>query len=135
MRRRAVAIGLLLSALLGGCGFSVQAADDFLLTRTGQDGELTLLVNDSGTIRCNGGRPKRIANSLLIQARDLVDSLDADATAKLTIPASANSVYTYKVSMQDGKISFPDTAATRHHELAGAEQFTLAALAGPCKGA
>ena len=34
----------------------MQSPDLFLLTRTGQGATLTLLVNDGGTIRCNGGK-------------------------------------------------------------------------------
>ena len=43
----------LIAVVLAGCGLNVQSADLFLLTRTGQGPKLTLLVNDSGTIRCN----------------------------------------------------------------------------------
>jgi hypothetical protein len=135
--KRALALTVLLACgtAIVGCGFDVQAADDFLLTRTGQGPKLTLLVNDGGTIRCDGGKPRPISNALLISARDLVVNLTNDATAKLTIPQAANSVYRYTISMQAGTISFPDTAALRHHELAGAEEFVLQALAGPCAGA
>jgi hypothetical protein len=130
--RAALAAALLAPVALAGCGFDVQSPDDFLLTRTGQGQKLTLLVNDGGTIRCNGGGQRRISNSLLIAARDLVDNLDNDARAKLTLRATPNSVYRYSIRMQDGTITFPDTAAVRHTELAGVEQFVLRALAGPC---
>ena len=120
---------------VAGCGFGVQSPDDFLLTRTGQGPKLTLLVNDSGTIRCDGAKAKPISNSLLISARDLVVNLDNDAKARLRIATPPNSVYSFTIRMQDGTVSFPDTAALKHHELAGAEQFVLQALAGPCAGA
>jgi hypothetical protein len=128
----------LLSAAAGallGCGFQVQSADLLLLTRVGQGPKLTLLVNDGGTIRCDGGSRRPIPNTLLISARDLVDNLDKDAKANLTIPQAPNSVYRFMIRMQDGTIAFPDTAALAHHELAGAEQFVLQALSGPCAGA
>ncbi len=48
---------------LGGCGLNVQSPDLFLLTRTGQGTQLTLLVNDGGTISCNGAKAKNISNS------------------------------------------------------------------------
>jgi hypothetical protein len=120
---------------LAGCGFAVQSPDDFVLTRTGEGRAITLVVNDGGTIRCNAGHQKPISDALLIEARDLAVNLDKDAKRKLTIPTGTNSVYTYTIAMQDGTISFPDTAARRHGELAGAEQFVLKALAGPCAGA
>jgi len=118
---------------LAACGFAVEAPDDFLLTRTGQGTKLTLLVNDAGTIRCDGGRVRQITSSMLISARDLVTNLDNDAKAGLKIPQSAGSVYRYTIRMQDGTISFPDTAAVKHTELAPAEQYALQALAGPCR--
>ena len=130
MRRNCAAI--LLCAGLAGCGFDVQSPDLFLLTRTGQAGKLTLLVNDSGTIRCNGGAAKQLPDPLLLQARDLATSLDGDAKSKLRIPAPTNSVYAYTVTLQDGTISFPDTAAARHSELAQAEQFALSAAQSVC---
>jgi hypothetical protein len=116
---------------------TVQSPDDFLLTRTGGSGPLTELVNDSGTISCNGGKARRISSAMLIAARDLVTRLDPDAKRGMRLPASASagSVYTYTIKMQDGTISFPDTAAARHPELGPAEQFALQAAEGPCAGA
>jgi hypothetical protein len=113
----------------------VQSPDDFLLTRTGQGTKVTLLVNDGGTIRCNGGKARPISSALLIHARDLTDGLTNDAKRSLRIPAPPNSVYRYTVKLQQGTVSFPDTSAARREEFASAEQFVLQALAGPCGGA
>jgi hypothetical protein len=133
--KSAVAAGFAVgfATLVGGCGLAVQSGDDFLLTRVGAGTRVTLLVNDGGTIRCNGGAATPISNALLISARDLVDNLDNDAKQGLNIPSPVGSVYRYTVRMQDGTISFPDTAAAQHTELAGAEEYVLRALAGPCR--
>jgi hypothetical protein len=126
---------MLLAALaLGGCGFDVRSPDDFLLTRTGQGTTLTLLVNDGGTIRCNGSKPKPISDKLLIHARDLVDGLGKDAKRSLNIPSPPNSVYRYRIRLRSGTVSFPDTSAAHREEFASAEQFVLQALSGPCAG-
>jgi hypothetical protein len=118
---------------LGGCGLSVQSPDLFLLKRTGQAQTLTLLVNDGGTIRCNGGKPKQLSDQMLLQARALATSLDKDAKAKLQIATAATgSVNFYTVKLQDGKITFPDTAAASHHELAQVELFAVQAAQSPC---
>jgi hypothetical protein len=109
--------------LIGGCGFDVQSPDLFLLSRTGQGRALTLLVNDGGTIRCNGGSPKPIPDPLLLQARDIATNLDTDAKAELRLPARAGSVYTYRLKLQDGTVAFADTSAATHHELSAAELF------------
>ena len=130
----ALAAPALAALALAGCGFDVQSPDDFLLTRTGQGTTLTLLVNDGGTIRCNGSKPKPISDALLIHARDLVDGLSKDAKRSLHIPAPPNSVYQYRIRLQAGTIAFPDTSAAHREEFASAEEFVLQALAGPCSG-
>ncbi len=129
--RRACAV-LVLAAALAGCGLDVQEPDLFLLKRVGQGRPLTILVNDSGTISCNGGKAKQLADPLLLQARDLATALNKDAQAKLKLSSSANSVFSYTIQLQDGTISFPDTAASRHHELAQAELFAAQAAQQSC---
>jgi len=130
---RWILVGALI-ALLAGCGFAVQAPDLFLLTRTGAGGKLTLLVNDGGTIACNGGRPLRLSGPLLLEARDLASSLGGDAQARLRIPSPGNSVYRYTMRLQQGTIAFPDTAAAtgKYPRLAQAEQFALRAAQQGC---
>jgi hypothetical protein len=128
---------LVLGALVGllcGCGFDVGAPDLFLLTRAGQGGKLTLLVNDGGTVRCDGGRTRPLADPLLLQARDLASSLGGDARERLRIPSPANSVYRYTIRLEQGTIAFPDTAAAsgKYPRLAQAEQFALKTAQQAC---
>jgi hypothetical protein len=125
------AVGI--SVAIAGCGLNVQSPDLFLLKRSGQGQTLTLLVNDGGTIRCNGGKPKQLSDQMLLQARALATSLDKDAKAKLQIAtAAAGSVNFYTVKLQDGKITFPDTAAASHQELAQTELFAVQAAQSYC---
>ena len=134
-RRSRLAAGLAaaaLAVLAWGCGLEINSGDLFLLKRTGPGQVLTLLVNDGGTISCNGGPAKPLPDPLLLSARDLATQLDHDAKARLHITGGRASVFTYSIRLPDGTISFPDTAATRHHELALAEQFALRAAQGPC---
>jgi hypothetical protein len=132
MRLRA-AVVLLLAALVTGCGFEVEEPDLFLVTRTGAQGhKLSLLVNDGGTISCDGGKPKNLPDPLLLQARDLASNLNDDVSAKLRFPASARSVYTYTVKVQNGTMSFPDTAGLSRKELSDLELFVVQAAANPC---
>lgn len=120
------------AALVAGC-FNVQSPDLFQLTRTGQGTTLTVLVNDSGTISCNGAKAKPISNSRLIAARDLSDNLATDATSKLTIPPEAGSVYYFRIRLQQGTVSFPDRAAAAGHpNLAQAELFATQAAQESC---
>ncbi len=132
VRRGAVAALVVVTApVLAGC-FEVQSPDLFLLTRTGQGPRLTLLVNDGGTIRCNGGKAKAISNTSLIAARDLSDNLATDAQNKLTIPDVAGSVYYFRIRMQQGTISFPDKASAGRQVLAQAELFATQAAQRDC---
>ena len=132
MRLRA-AVVIVLAAFVTGCGFEVQEPDLFLVTRTGaQAKRLSLLVNDDGTISCDKGKPKNLPDPLLLQARDLATNLNADVSAKLRFPASARSVYTYTVKVQNGTMSFPDTAGLSRKELSDLELFVVQAAANPC---
>ena len=119
-------------AVLAGCGFDVQSADLFQVTRFGQGQKLTLRVNDGGTIACNGGKPKSLPDPLLLEARDLATNLNQDAKAKLRFPASARSVFSYTVKVPNGTFTFPDTAAVARKELSQLELFVIRAAADPC---
>lgn len=135
-RRAARAAALAASALaplaLAACGFNVQSPDLFLLTRTGQGPKLTLLVNDSGTIRCDGGHARPLADKLLISARDLSQDLAGDASHHLTIARTARSVRYYRIRLAQGTVSFPDTAGATHPTLARAELFATQAAQRSC---
>jgi hypothetical protein len=125
------AAAVAVAVVLAGC-FDVQSADLFLLTRTGQGQKLTLLVNDGGTIRCNGGKAKTISNTALITARDLSDNLATDAQDKLTIPKAPGSVYYYRIRLQQGTVAFPDRASATRKVLAQAELFAAQAAHQEC---
>ena len=124
---------LLVAVVLAGCGLDVQQPDLFLVTRTGAHGQkLSLLVNDGGTISCNGGKPKSLPDPLLLAARDLATSLNTDVSSKLRFSSSTRSVYSYTVKVQNGTLYFPDTAAVSRKELADLELFVVQAAANPC---
>jgi hypothetical protein len=115
---------------LAGCGLRIKGADLFLITRRGHGPELSLLVNDSGTISCNGGSPRPLADPLLLQARTLAPELQSVANLRLPVPH--NSVFHYYVILQYGSVSFPDTAGAHHPLLAQVEQFALQAEHQAC---
>jgi hypothetical protein len=128
----ATAVALCLAVFAAGC-FDVEEPDLFLLTRTGQHSKLTLLVNSSGTISCDGAKARTISSASLIQARDLAANLARDATHKLTLPAEPGTVYYFRIRMQQGTISFPDRAAAAGHpNLAQAELFATEAVQRYC---
>jgi hypothetical protein len=124
---------VLAALVVAGCGLDVQAPDLFQVTRSGAGGQrLTLLVNDGGTISCDGGKPKSLPDPQLLQARDLATNLNADVKAKLRFPVNARSVFSYTVKVQNGTFTFPDTAASSRKELSQLELFVLQAAANPC---
>ena len=132
-RLRLLVGGVVALVVLAACGLDVQAQDLFQVTRSGAGGQrLTMLVNDGGTISCDGGKPKSLPDPQLLQARDLATSLNADVKAKLKFPVSRRSVYSYTVKVQNGVFTFPDTAASTRKELSQLELFVLQAAAHPC---
>jgi hypothetical protein len=90
-------------------------------------------VSDDGTIRCDGGSAKPLPDRLLIQARDLAPTLNKDAKRGMHIASTSQSVARYTVRVQQGTISFPDTAARRHSELAQLELFAVESSQTPCR--
>jgi hypothetical protein len=130
MRLRAAALILGMAALLAGCGFDVESADLFQVTRSGPGPKVTMLVNGGGTISCNGGKPKQLSDPQLLVARDLSDSLNNDV--KLHFARNARSVFSYTVKVPKGTFTFPDTAASTRKELAQLELFVVQAGSNPC---
>jgi hypothetical protein len=130
--RKSALLAALPAVAFAGCGFNVQSPDLFLLTRTGQGKPLTMLVNDGGTISCNRGKARKLTDALLIQARAIASDLDPDAKVELRIAPARNSVALYTIKLQNGTISFPDTAAAKRHELAETELFAAQAAQQYC---
>jgi hypothetical protein len=119
-------------AAIAGCGLDVKQPDLFLLTRTGQGTTLTLLVNDSGTIRCNGAKATMIPDPLLLQARDLAGNLGKDISQGLDLPAPPGTVFSYRIRMEQGTLHFSDRSARGHQELAQTELFAAQAAQKAC---
>lgn len=118
MRRAALLAGAACAALaLAGCGTS--SPDLFVLTRTGSlpGARLTLLVNDGGTVRCNGGAPRPLPDPRLLDARRIQEDVADDAKQGLTLPAPAGSLLRFRIRTQDGTVTFSDVDAARRPEL------------------
>ncbi|MDQ2670970.1 MAG: hypothetical protein M3Y31_10085 [Gemmatimonadota bacterium] len=107
-----------LALALAGCG--AVTPDVFLLTRSGSipGARLTLLVNDGGTVRCNGGEPRQLPARALLDAREIARELAEEAQEDLTLPAPRGSVLRYRLRTQDGTVTFSDADAVRRPELA-----------------
>lgn len=124
---------VLAASSLAGCG-GVTSPDLFVVSRSGKiaQARLELLVNDGGTVRCNGGPPRMLPADLLLEARDLVRVLAPDAKRGLTLASTGNAVLTYRLRDDDGHISFPDTAASSRPVLGRVAYFTRRAAQSAC---
>jgi hypothetical protein len=124
VRRLATALAALgAAAVLAGCGAAYP--DVFLLTRSGSlpGARLTLLVNDGGTVRCNGGAERPLPDARLLDARRIAEDLSDDAQKDLTLPAPPRSLLRFRIRTQDGTVTFSDIDAARRPELAPVVEF------------
>jgi hypothetical protein len=133
--------GLLLAALtslvafpaLAGCG-GIVAPDLFAVSRTGSapGARLTLVINEEGMVRCNDGRPRRVSDPQLIQARTIQEHLHAYATHHESLSPRPGSVLSYEVRDADGTVRFADNSAHQPRVTRELALFVLTVAAGVC---
>ncbi len=111
--RGTLAAVLVAAALLAGCGESVELPDLFVVQRTGgAPGEkLTVLINEGGAARCNGGPTHQLSDSQLVLARGLSEELQSPSTKHLALPPRPGSVFSYYVRDAEGTVRFADNSA------------------------
>lgn len=105
-----IALGLLLAfGVLSACGGTI-VQDDLAIARTGSvpGARLTLVVNDAGTVTCNGRPAVAVSGSQLIEARYIQMTMVTQAQHGLTLPAGPRPVLHYVVDSPDGHVSFYD---------------------------
>ena len=85
---------VLLALALAGCG--TPPPDLFLVTRSGADrnADVTVVVNDGGSVSCNGKSHPLDAKDLL-RARQLVRDLAPQAQLHLALPPGPGSQLSY----------------------------------------
>ncbi len=113
--RRAATIGVVaLATLAAGCGGGggIRAADLFILERTGSvpGARLTLLVNEEGGVRCNGGATLKLSDPALVQARAIQEDLREPASKHISLPPRAGSVLSYYLRDENGSVRFADNS-------------------------
>jgi hypothetical protein len=128
MRRAAVVVA---AAALAACG--EQAPDLFLVKRSGlgRNANLTMVVNDGGSVTCNG-RSHELPPKSLLTARGLTRDLGKPANLALDLPPRPGSVLSYRVRMQAGTIAFADNSRDLPLPLIRLEQFTKDVSEGVC---
>jgi hypothetical protein len=110
--RTSVAGTVAAAMVLGGCG-GIKAPDLFLVQRSGSvaGAQLTLLVNEEGGVRCNGGRTLKLSDPQLVEARAIQEELKDPASKHLSLRAGARSVLSYYVRDENGTVRFSDDSA------------------------
>jgi len=117
--------GVLLAILFPtGCGGGFASADLFEVKRSGSvpGAALTLVFNEGGTVRCDGGKPLPISDSQLVLARGVQEELKEAASEHLDLPPRRGSVLSYYLRDEDGYLRFSDNSAGQSkimHELQG----------------
>jgi hypothetical protein len=106
--RRALAAAAA-ALVLAGCG--TPPPDLFEVKRTGADrnANVTVVVNDGGSVTCNGASHELDAKDLL-RARQLVRDLQPQAQLHLSLPPGPRSQLSYTARMEAGTVSFSDTS-------------------------
>jgi hypothetical protein len=111
--RLPIALGWVAAAsVVGGCG-GITAPDLFVVQRSGGEAaaRLTLLVNEEGGVRCNGGRKLKLSDSQLVEAREIKDDLQDAAAKHISLAPRAKSVFSYYVRDENGSVRFSDNSA------------------------
>lgn len=111
MRRLALAVATTGALALAGCG--ADYPDLMVISRTGSlpGARLTLLVNDGGTVSCNGDEAVQMPPRPLLDAREIARELAVEASEGLTLPRRPASVLRFRVRTQDGTVAFGDVDA------------------------
>jgi hypothetical protein len=104
--RRLVVVALL---ALAGCG--AESPDLFEVIRSGEGSgaHLNLVVNDGGTVTCNG-REHALPGDLLLRAREAARDLANQADLGLHLPPGPGTVLSYRVRLEQGTVSFADSS-------------------------
>jgi hypothetical protein len=105
----ATAAAVAAATTLQGCGS--ESPDLFEVVRTGQghNAHVDMVVNDGGTVTCNK-RQHALPGKLLLRARAAARDLEDPAKLALHLPPGPGTVLSYKVRLEQGRVSFSDTS-------------------------
>lgn len=100
------------AAPLAGCG-GIAAPDLFVVQRSGSvaGAGLTMVVNEEGGVRCNGGPTLKLSDPQLVEARAIQEDLHEPASKHISLPPGPRSVLSYYVRDENGTVRFSDDSA------------------------
>jgi len=121
--------------LAAGCGGGIEAPDLFVVERSGTapGARLTLLVNEEGGLRCNGGPERKLSDPQIIQARAIQEELKEPAEQGLYLPARSGSVLSYRVRDENGTVRFADNSTGQTKVLRNLALFVLQVAQSVCR--
>ena len=95
--------------LFAGCGSP--PPDLFEVERTGRDrnANVDIVVNDGGSVTCDGAEHP-LAADMLLRARQVLRDLQPQAELHLELPPGPRSQLHYTARMEAGTVSFADTS-------------------------
>jgi hypothetical protein len=133
MRAALACVGVAAAMLLAGCG-GVKAADLFIVTRSGSGphARLTLLVNEEGGVKCNGGATLKLSDPQIVQARAIQEELVNQASEHLSLAPRPGSVLSYSLRDENGTVRFSDNSAAQPKVLRQLALFVLRAAQQVC---
>ena len=109
MTRRGLLAGAVAALAATGCG--TPSPDLFEVRRSGADpnADLTLVVNDGGSVTCDGERHS-LDSDRLLRAREIARALEPQAQLQLELPRGPRSQLSYRVRLEEGSVAFSDTS-------------------------
>jgi hypothetical protein len=90
-----------------------------------------MVVNDDGTVTCNG-HAHPLPDAQLLRARNVARLLGDQAQLHLVLPPGPNSVLAYRVRLQTGTVQFADTSRDLPSAFTAVELFTKDVAEGVC---
>jgi hypothetical protein len=128
---RWIAPALALAVAAAGCG--TPPPDLFEVKRTGEDrnANVDVVVNDGGSVSCNGKEHPLDADRLL-RARQLLRDLEPQAELHLELPPGPQSQLRYRVRMEAGTVAFADTSRNNPRSFLALAAFTKDVTEGVC---
>jgi hypothetical protein len=120
--RRALAAFAAVAAL-AGCGSP--PPDLFEVQRSGPDpnANVTVVVNDGGSVTCNGAKHP-LAAAQLLRARALLRELQPQAELHLDLPPGPHAELSYRARMEAGNVAFSDTSRNNPQSFLALAAFT-----------
>ncbi|HET8953657.1 MAG TPA: hypothetical protein VFN44_24255 [Solirubrobacteraceae bacterium] len=106
---RRLALVLALGVAVAGCG--TPPPDLFEVKRTGEgpNANVDVVVNDGGSVSCNG-KEHPLDADLLLRARQILRDLQPQAELHLELPRGPRSQLRYRARMEAGTVAFADTS-------------------------